>query len=74
MQRPSLEPGFPDYASECRKVVEAEFEMLMGNVRSAGWDVKTALEAIRELADRYERDAAGRPASNPLPVEIRHEA
>lgn len=73
MQRPSLEPGFPDYASECREVVKAEFEMLMRNVRSAGWDMETALGAIRELADGYERLLSDRPTTDALSVETHYE-
>ena len=74
MQRPSLEPGFPDYAGQCQQVVEADFEMLMRNVRSAGWDVKTALDAIRALADRYESKIDHLPHVSASPLELRNEA
>ncbi|MEQ8444659.1 MAG: hypothetical protein RIE56_13370 [Amphiplicatus sp.] len=74
MQRPSLAPRFPDYASQCQHVLEADFGMLMRTFRSTGRDVKTSLAAKVALADQYERHIDARPLFAASPAEARNEA
>jgi hypothetical protein len=73
MQRPSLAPRFPDYASQCQHVLEANFGTLMRTFRSTGRDVKTSLAAKGALADQYEHHIDARPLFAASPAEARNE-